>query len=160
MITAVSATTDIGLLSLLPLKMPHPHASFPSPALLQRNPPCLPFPYPFPRLPLVPISCISISFHSTSSLSAPSRGVPPSWSPQVPARALAVGGRLPPVGASYHQPVGGISPPSQTPTAASKIQLSAELAESHFHHKNAHVLPESRAVIGTAWPERSRQLSP
>lgn len=67
---------------------------------------------------------------------------------------------LPPADTSYHQPVGGISPPSQTPTAASKIQLSAELAESYFHRKNTQVLPEIRAVIGTAWPERSRQLSP
>lgn len=81
-------------------------------------------------------------------------GHPPSCSPQVPA---PVGSCVP---RSCHQPVGGISPPSQTPTASSRIQLSTEHAESHFHHKNTHVLPQSHTVVGTAWPERSRQLSP
>lgn len=116
----------------------------------------LPFPYPFPRLPLIPVLLISISFHSISTLSLLRTAAFPRSAPnRYPRRRW-----LPPTEASYHQPVGGISSPSQTPTAASKIQLSAELAESHFHHKNAPVLPESRAVIGTAWPERSRQLSP
>ena len=134
---------------------------FPSP-VLQRRPVRLPFPDPFPWLPLIPIFFVSISLHSFSALcplrNAASLG-PIATSPRT-GTACSLGGRLPPTEASYHQPVGGISPPSQTPTAASKIQLSAERAESHFHHKNARVLPESHTVIGTAWPERSRQLSP
>lgn len=137
----------------------------PSPFLLQESPVLLPFQYPFPRLPLIPVLLISISFHSISTLSLLRTAAFPRSAPnRYPRRRWLqpgrVGGWLPPTEASYHQPVGGISSPSQTPTAASKIQLSAELAESHFHHKNAPVLPESRTVIGTAWPERSRQLSP
>lgn len=78
---------------------------------------------------------IPTSFHNISVLPT---AVPPCPVPRplyLPSLQLMGPGKLPPVEASYHQPVGGISPPCQAPSAVSRIQLSSELAESHFHHE-------------------------
>lgn len=143
--------------------MLHPSVYFLSFVLLQRSPVLLPFPWPFPWLPLIPMLFISILPTSAPlSLCFVLQCVPILLATgNCTGAGCSPGGeQLLPTESSYHQLVRGISPSSQTPTAASKIQLSAELAESRFHHKTTHVLPESCTVIGTAWPERSRQLSP
>lgn len=84
---------------------------------------------------------IPTSFHSISVLPT---AVPPCPVPRplyLPSLQLTGPGRLPPVEASYHQLVGGISPPCQAPSAVSRIQLSSELAESHFHHETLMCFP-------------------
>lgn len=145
--------------------MPHPSVFFLSSILLQRSPVLLPFPWPFPWLPLTPMLFISIL--PTSSplslffvLQCGYCGYLLPTGTCTSAGCSPGGGQLLAVEVGYHQLVGSISPLSQTPMAASNIQLSAELAESRFHHKTTCVLPESHTVIGMAWPERSRQLSP
>lgn len=105
------------------------------------------------------ILLIATSFYNVFPRTAVSPSPLPSY-PHLLLLQLTGLGKPRPMEASYHQACWLYF--SSVSVTTGYLQDPAEFRTCWvtFLPQNTHVLPESRTVLGMAWPERSRQLSP